>query len=113
MKINKIIAHTKRNYNLFTLDLAIFGQIMSAISKVITIISQSQPTYCVSINKRICLEYWELTHVSKTWVIKTCKLVKNIDVSSANEKNLTEVFIDLENSDNFEDNSWAESSFAQ
>lgn len=37
IKGGKIIAHTKKNCNLFTLDVIILKQVISAISKVITI----------------------------------------------------------------------------
>ena len=40
MRGNKTIARAKRSHNLFTLDLAMPGQIMSAISKVIAIIGR-------------------------------------------------------------------------
>ena len=39
MRDDKTIAHAKRSHNLFTLDLAMPGQIMSAISKAMTITS--------------------------------------------------------------------------
>lgn len=40
MKSGKVIAHTRKNHNLFTLDLAVPDQIMLAISKAIAITGQ-------------------------------------------------------------------------
>ena len=55
MRGGRTIAHTKKSNNLFTLDLAMPGQIMSAISRVMAITSQGQPTHLVSKNKCIRL----------------------------------------------------------
>lgn len=48
MRGGKIIAHAKRNHNLFTLDIAMPRQIMSAISRVMATIRQGRPIYLVS-----------------------------------------------------------------
>lgn len=44
----EIIAHFKKNYNLFILDKAMLGQVMSAISRAMTTTGREQPTHLVS-----------------------------------------------------------------
>lgn len=62
----KTIAYTKKSNNLFTLDFAMSGQIMSAITKAIGVTDRGQPTDLISKNKYICLWHWQLAHVSNT-----------------------------------------------
>ena len=52
---DKTIANAKKNNNLFTFNLAKSDPIMSAINKIIIIISQVQPTQLISKIKYICL----------------------------------------------------------
>lgn len=54
IKSNKTITYAKKSQNLITHDLAIFGQIISDISKVMAIIDRGWPIYFVSKNKHIC-----------------------------------------------------------
>ena len=55
MRSGKTIAHTRRSHNLFTLDLALPTQIMSAIDKRMVITGRGQPTHLVNKNIRTCL----------------------------------------------------------
>lgn len=100
MRSGKVITYTKRSHNLFTLNLAVPGQIMSAISKTMAIIGQGRPTHLVSKNKRIRLWHQRLAHVSNSRVVKASKLVEGINLGPAKEYDLTEVFVDLEDLDN-------------
>lgn len=76
MRSGKVIAHARRSHNWFTLNLAVPGQIMSVINKVLAITDQGQYTYLVSKNKRICLWHRRSAHVSNPQVIRASKLVK-------------------------------------
>lgn len=113
MRDNKTIARAKKSHNLFTLDLAMPGQIMSAISRAMAIKGQGRPTHLVSKNKRIRLWHQRLAYVSNARVIRASKLVEGIDLGLAKEYDPTEVFVDSEDSDNSGDNSRAEPSLAQ
>lgn len=113
MRGGRTIACSIRSHNLFILDLAMPGQIMSAISKAMVITDQGQPTHLISKNKRFCLWHLQLAHVSNARVIRASKLVKSIDLGLAKEYIPTEVFVDLENSDNSEDNSRVKPTLAQ
>lgn len=104
MRGGEIIAHAKRDHNLFTLEAAIPGQVMSAISRstasrVMAITGRGRPTHLVSQNKRIRLWHRRLAHASNARVIKASKLTDGIDLGLAKEYNPAEVFVDSENSD--------------
>ena len=113
MRGNKTIARAKRSHNLFTLDLPMPGQIMSAISRAMAITSRGRPTHLVNKNKRIRLWHRRLAHVSNAQVVRASKLVESIDLGPAKEYDPTEVFVDSEDSDDSGDNSRAESFLAQ
>ena len=89
------------------------GQIMSAISRVMVITGRGQPTHLVSKNKRIRLWHQRLAYVSNVQVVKASKLVKGINLGPAKEYDSTKVFVDSKDSDNSEDDSRTESTFAQ
>lgn len=55
LRSSKVIIHTRRSHNLFTLNLTMPGQIMSAIGKAMVITGQGQPTHFINKNKHICL----------------------------------------------------------
>ena len=99
MKSGSIIARAKRNHNLFTLDLAMPGQIMSAISRAMAITGRGRPTHLVSQNKRIRLWHRRLAHASNARVVRASKLVDGIDLGPKKEYNPVEVLIDSEESD--------------
>ena len=113
MRGGRTIARSKRSYNLFTLDLAMPGQIMSAINRAMAITGRGRPTQLVSKNKRIHLWHQQLAHVSNARVVRASKLVEGIDLSPAKEYDPTEVFVDSEDSDNSEDDSRAKPTLAQ
>lgn len=108
MKIYKTIAYIKRSHNLFTLYLAMPGQIMLAISKKMAISSRAHLTHLVGKNKYIYFWHQQLAHVSNAQVIKTFNLVKNINLGFIKKYNLIELFVDLGDLNNFNDNSWME-----
>lgn len=54
-----------------------------------------------------------MAHVSNARVVKASKLVKSINLGPAKKYNLTKVFVDSENLDNFGDDSRVESFLAQ
>lgn len=97
---NKTIAHAKRSHNLFTLDLAMPSQIMLAISTAMAITIRGWPTHLVNKNKCICLWHQQLVHVSNVKIVKTSKLVEGIDLGPVKEYNLTERFVNSEDSNN-------------
>lgn len=113
MRGNKTIVRAKKSHNLFTLDSAMPGQIMSAISRAMAITGRGRPTHLVSKNKRIRLWHQRLAHVSNARVVRVSKLVESIDLGPAKEYDPTEVFVDSKDSDDSEDNSRAEPSLAQ
>lgn len=78
---------------------------MSAISKAIAIISWGRPTYLVSRNKYIKLWYQWLAYINNAWVVRVSKLLKSIDLGLTKEYNPTKVFMDLEDSEDFTDDS--------
>lgn len=87
MKGGKAISHAKRNHNLFTIELTMLGQPISAISKAMIIMGRGWPTHLVSRNKRIRLWYWELAQISKTQIVRASKLVEAIDQCLAQKYN--------------------------
>ena len=109
----RTIARAKKSHNLFTLDLAMPGQIMSAISRAMAITGRGRTTHLVSKKKRIRLWHRRLAHVSNARVVKASKLVEDIDLGPAKKYDPTEVFVDSEDSDNSEDDSQAESTLVQ
>lgn len=68
------------------------------------ITGRGQPTHLMSQNKCICLWHHRLAHVSNAQVVKTSKLVRDIDLGLTKKYNLAEVFVDLEDLDNSGDN---------
>lgn len=96
MKDGKIIAHTRRDRNLFTFDVAMLGQVMSTISKAMAITGRSWPTHFVGQNKYIHLWHRQLAHASNVRVVRASKLVEGIDLGPEKEYNLAEVFVDSE-----------------
>ena len=66
MRDGKTIACAKKSHNLFIFDLAMSGQIMSAISRVMTITGWGQPTHHVNQKKRIC--FWH-RQLAVKWLI--------------------------------------------
>ena len=99
MKNGSIIARAKRNHNLFTLDLAMPGQIMSAISRAMAITGRGRPTHLVSLNKHIRLWHWRLAYASNARVVRASKLVDGIDLGPEKKYNLAKVLIDSKESD--------------
>ncbi len=99
MRVGEIIAHAKKNHNLFILNTAMPGQVMSAISRAMTTTGQGQPTHLVSQNKRIRLWHRRLAHASNAQVVKASKLVNGVNLSLAKDYNPAEVLVDLEDSD--------------
>lgn len=97
MRNGKIIAHTKRERNLFTLDLAAPNQAMSA--KVMAIRGRGRPTHLVSPNKRIRLWHRCLAYVSNARVVRASKLVDGIDLGPKKEYDPAEVLIDSDDSE--------------
>ena len=113
MRGNKTIVRAKRSHNLFTLNLAMPGQIMSVISRAMAITGRGRPTHLVSKNKRIRLWHQQLAHISNTRIVRASKLVEGIDLGPAKEYDPREVFVDSEDSDDSEDDSRAEPFLAQ
>lgn len=97
MRNGKIIAHAKRERNLFTLDLAAPNQAMSA--KVMAIRGRGRPTHLVSPNKRIRLWHRRLTHVNSARVVRASKLVDGIDIGPNKEYDPAEVLINSDDSE--------------
>lgn len=75
MRDGKVIAHAKKEQNLFTLKLAQPGKAMAMTGP-------RRPIHFVSQNKRICLGYYRLAHISNVRIVRASKLVDNIDLSS-------------------------------
>ncbi len=99
MRNRNIIAHAKRKWNLFTLDLATPNQAMTA--KAIAIRGKSRPTHLVSRNKQIQRRHQPLAYVSNVGVVKASKLVDVVDLDPDNKKyDPAKLFIDSNNSDN-------------
>ena len=106
MKDGKVIAHARRNRNLFTLELAQPGRAMATIKTVsiqpraMAITGQGRLTHFVSQNKRIRLWHRQLAHISNARVVRASKLVDGIDLDNNNkEYNPAEVLIDSDDSD--------------
>lgn len=100
MRKSQVIAYAKRDQNLFTLDLALPGQVMSVRTKAMAIAGQGRPTHLVSQNKSIRLWHRRLAHASNARVVKTSKLVDGINLGLPDkEYNLAEVFIDSDDSE--------------
>lgn len=67
---------------------------------VIAIIRRGRPTHFISQDRRICLWYQKQARVSNACMIKAAKLVDIISFKQKDkEYNLTEVFVDLDDSD--------------
>lgn len=101
MRGGKIMAHAKRSHNLFTLDSAMPGQVMSARAMAIT--GQGRPTYLVSKNRRIRIWHRQLAHVSNARVVRASKLVDGIELGPTKEYDPTKVLVDSEELDDSED----------
>lgn len=105
MKDGKIVAHAKRERNLFTLDLATSGKAMAIIlvrpkAKAMAITGRGQPSHLVSQNERIRLWHRRLAHASNARVVRASKLVDGIDLDySDKEYDPAEVLIDSDNPD--------------
>ena len=106
MKDGKVIAHARKNQNLFTLKLAQPGRAMATIKtvsiqlKTMAITGGGRPTHLVSQNKRIHLWHRRLAHISNACIVRAFKLVDGINLdNNSKEYNLAEVLIDSDNSD--------------
>lgn len=106
MKDGKVIAHARKNRNLFTLELAQPGRAMATIKTVsiqlrtMAITGGGRPTHLVSQNKRIHLWHRRLAHISNAYVVRASKLVDGINLDNNNkEYNPAEVLIDSDDSD--------------
>lgn len=102
MRKSRIIAQAKKNQNLFTLDLALPGQVMSVRMRAMAITGWGYPTCLVSQNKWICIWHHRLAHITNAQVVKASKLVKGIDLALTDKKyDLAEVLINSKDSDIF------------
>ena len=101
MRNGKIVAHAKREQNVFTLDLAPPSQAMSA--KAMAIREKGRPTQFVSQNKQSRLWHPLLAHVSNARVVRAFNLVDGVDLGPDNkEYGSAKVFIDSDNLDHSE-----------
>ena len=99
MRNKKIVGQSKREQNLFTLDLAATNQALSA--KAMAIRGKSRLTHLVSQNKQIWLWQWPLAYVKNARVVRASKLVDVVNLGPDNkEYDSAKVFINSDNSDN-------------
>lgn len=103
MREGNIIAHAKRDFDLFLLDLAVSGAAMSVRNlkpKAMAISGRGRPTHLVSTNKRIRVWYGRLAYTSNARVVRTSKLTDGIELNTSNnEYNPIKVRIDFDDSD--------------
>lgn len=92
-----IIAHAMRSQNLFILNTAMPGLVMSI--KAMAITGRGQPTHLFRKNKRVRLWHRWLAHVSNARVIRAFKLSDIIELGLAKLYDPTEVLVDLEELD--------------
>lgn len=94
MQNGRVIAHAKRERNLFTLDLAAPSQVMSA--RAMAIRGRGRPSHFESQKKRIRLWHRRLAHANNTRVVRVSKLINGVDLNLANGKEYdpSEIFID-------------------
>lgn len=96
MKNEKIIAHTKKEQNLFTFNLA-------QPEKVMAMTGQRQLTHFISKNK--CIQLWHryLTDIINACIVSASKLVDGFALTSKNTKyNLADIIINSDNSNKFD-----------
>lgn len=70
MREGQIIAQARKEQNLFTLDLALPGQIMLVRTRVMTITGQGRLTHLVNQYKQIRIWHRRLAHISNPRVIR-------------------------------------------
>lgn len=93
MRDGKVIAHAKRERNLFTLELAQPGKAMAMTGL-------GRPTHLVSQNRRIRLWHRRLAHINNARVVRASKLVDGIDLGPQDaEYDPADVLIDSDDSD--------------
>ena len=92
MQTRHSIAHAKRNWNLFVLELVIFNKIMQ-------IIRRGLPTYLVSKNRKIKVWPCKFGYASNARIVRASKLL--MGMSNFNKAyNLTKMYNDFKQSDN-------------
>lgn len=107
MRNGKIIAHAKRDRNLFTLELAQPRRAMATIKtvsilpKAMAIHGRGRPTHLVSQNKRIRLWHRRLAHISNARFVRAPKLIDGIQLGydDNEEYDPAEVLINSDDSD--------------
>lgn len=107
MRNSKVITFANRNQNLFILELAQPGKAMMATIKTISIrpnamamTRQGRPTHLVSQNNHICISHCRLTYISNSRVMRTSRLINNIDLGMENKEHKSaEILIESDESD--------------
>ena len=102
MRSRNVIAYAKKSHNLFVLNMAMPGLVMSAKAMVTS--RRDQPTHLVSRNKRVRPWHYRLTHTSNVHVIRVSKLSDGIKLKLVRKYDPTEVFVDLKNSNDSANN---------
>lgn len=100
MRNEKVIAHTKKDENLFILEPSQSRKAMATIKTVsiwpraMAMTRQDWPTHLISQNKRICLWYRHLVHISNAQVVRASRLTDGTDLNTKDkEYNPVEVLI--------------------
>lgn len=93
-----LIAHAKRDQNLFVLDVAISGKIMQANQLAMITTGQGRPTHLVSRIKKVRIWHRRFGHASNAQVIRALKLVTGMGDFGATY-DPTEIYNDSQASD--------------